>query len=260
MAAITITEKLKTRLIDGVKKYKPIVKKAQNKDDNESNTVKIVTAILSDVLGYDEFEEITSEFAIKKTFCDLAIKLDGVPRILIEVKSAGLDLKEQHMSQAVNYGVNAGVEWVILTNSVVWKVYSIGFGKPVSTELVYEFDFTNINTRRQEDIEPLYHLTKEAMTKGKKSSLDTFHAQQQVVNRFVISQLLISGAVLDTVRKSLKKVSPDAKITNEELEKIITEEIIKRDILDDDKYRDAKKRVNKALKPAVKTAKTDTDK
>ena len=125
---VTIPAKVKDRLTAGIKRFQPIVKKAKDKDINESDTVTIISDILSEVFGYDKYTEITSEFAIKKTFCDLAIKIDGTPKLLIEAKAAGLDLKEQHIKQAVDYGSNAGIEWVVLTNSVIWRIYNISFG------------------------------------------------------------------------------------------------------------------------------------
>lgn len=253
---VNIPVKVKDRLIAGVKRFQPIVAKARAKDINESDTVTIISDMLSDVFGYDKYTEITSEFAIKKTYCDLAIKIDGQVKLLIEAKAAGLDLKEQHIKQAVDYGANAGIEWVALTNSVQWKIYSIVFGKPVTAELVYEFDFSSISAKRQADLEQLYYLTREAMTKGNKTSLDEFKAQQQVVNKYTISQILLNDVVLDAVRRSLKKLSVDVKSTNEDIQKILIEEIIKRDVLDDERMPEAKRRVTRALKPAVKAPKS----
>lgn len=253
MAAISV--KVKNRLADGVKKFKPIVSKAHDKDVNESDTVAIIMDILSDVFGYDKYSEITSEFAIKKTYCDLALKIDGHPRVLIEAKAAGLNLKEQHIKQAVDYGSNSGIEWVILTNAVHWMVYRIIFGRPVSAELVYDFDFTEINTKKESDLELLFYLTKEAMSKAGKASLDEFHTHKQLVNKFVVSQILLSDPVLDAVRKTIKKMSADTKGTNEEIYRIIMDEIIKRDVLDDERTASAKKMVAKALAPAKKAEK-----
>lgn len=251
----TISAKVKTRLMDGVKRFKPIVMKAKDKDVNESDTVAIIMDILSDVFGYDKYSEITSEYSIKKTFCDLAIKLNGQPQVLIEAKAAGLNLKDQHIKQAVDYGSNSGVEWVVLTNSVHWMVYRIIFGKPVVSELVYDFDFTQINPKKENDLELLYYLTKEAMSKAGKASLDEFHSHKQVINKYVVSQVLLSEPVLDAIRKTLKKIAPDAKGTNEELYRIVNDEIIKRDVLDDEKTVAIRKVVAKALTPAKKAAK-----
>lgn len=255
---VKIPAKAKERLIAGVKRFQPIVKKAQAKDINESDTVAIITDILSDVFGYDKYTEITSEYAIKKTFCDLAIKIGDEPKLLIEAKAAGLELKDQHIKQAVDYGANAGIEWVVLTNGVSWKIYSIVFGKPISAELVYDFDFTALNPKKQNELEMLYYLARESMTKGNRTSLDEYHAQQQLVNKVTIAQILLADPVLDTVRKTLRKMSPDLKVSNEEIHQIISDEIIKRDVLDDDRTADARKKVTKALKPAAsKPAKTD---
>lgn len=252
----TISTKVKTRLMDGVKRFKPIVAKAKDKDVNESDTVAIITDILSEVFGYDKYSEVTSEFAIKKTFCDLALIVNGQPRILLEAKAAGLNLKEQHIKQAVDYGSNSGIEWVILTNSVQWMVYRVLFGRPVVSELVYEFDLTQINTKKESDLELLFYLTKEAMSRAGKASLDEFHSHKQLVNKFVVAQVLMSDPVLDAVRKTIKKISSDAKGTNEEIYRIIFDEIIKRDVLDDEKTPAAKKIVSKALSSPKKAEKT----
>lgn len=252
---VNIPARVKERLIAGVKRFQPVVDKARAKDINESDTVTIISDMLSDVFGYDKYTDITSEFAIKKTYCDLAIKIDGTVKLLIEAKAAGLELKEQHIKQSVDYGANAGIEWVVLTNSVIWKVYTISFGKPVTAELVYEFDFSQLSAKRQGDLEQIYYLTREAMTKGNKTSLDDFKAQQQVVNKFTVSQILLSDPVLDAIRRTLKKLSAEVKTSNEDIHKMLMEEIIKRDVLDDERTPEAKRRVSRALKPAAKPTK-----
>lgn len=255
---MAIPAKVSKRLVDGIKRFKPIVSKARDKDVNESDTVTIIADILSEVFGYDKYTEITSEFAVKKTFCDLAISLDGTPRLLIEAKAAGLNLKEQYIKQAVDYGSNSGIEWVVLTNSVQWMVYKIIFGKPISSELVYSFDFTQVNPKNESELELLYYLTKEALSKSGKASLDEYRTHKQILNRFVISQVLLSAPVLDAVRKTIKKISPDAKGTNEEIYKIINEEIIKRDVLDDERTASVKKMVTRALNSEKKPEKPKT--
>ena len=208
--------------------------------------------MLCDIFGYDKYTEITSEYAVKKTFCDLAIKIDGTVRLLIEVKSAGLDLKEQHIKQAVDYGSNTGVDWVVLTNGTTWKVYKILYSKPIDTELVYEIHMSQLNVKRQSEIEMIYYLTKEAMAKNSKATLDDYLTQKQILNKFMVGQILLTDPVLDVVRKTIKKMSPDAKISNEEIKQIIADEIIKREVLDDEKAADCLKKVAKANKPAAK--------
>lgn len=252
---ITVPAKVKDRIAAGLKRYQPIVSRARDQDINESDTVTILMDVLSDIFGYDKYVEITSEYAIKHTYCDLAIKLDNTPRILIEVKAAGMDLKTQHIKQAVDYGSNSGVDWVILTNGVQWKIYKIIFAKPIATELVYEFDLTAVSIKKPSDLEQLYCLTREAMTKSNKASfLEDYHTQKQLLNKYTIGQTLLSDPVIDAVKKVLRKMGADSKVSNEEIYDIIAGEVIKREILDAEKSADAKKKVAKALKPAAKAA------
>jgi hypothetical protein len=104
-----------TRISSALKRFQPILDSARARDANESDTVIIVMDLLSEILGYDKYSEITSEHAIRGTFCDLAIKIDGGLALLIEVKAIGLELRDQHVKQATDYAANQGCEWVALT-------------------------------------------------------------------------------------------------------------------------------------------------
>lgn len=250
---VTVPAKVKDRIAAGLKRYQPILTRARDQDINESDTVTILMDILSDIFGYNKYLEITSEYAIKHTYCDLAVKLDNAPRILIEVKAAGLDLKAQHIKQAVDYGSNSGVDWVVLTNGIQWKVYKIIFAKPIDTELVYEFDLSALSAKKPADLEQIYYLTREAMTKSNKVSyLDDYHTQKQLLNKITIGQILLTEPVTDAVRKVLKKMGADSKVTHEEIYDIVYNEVLKRELLDGEKANEAKKKVAKALKPISK--------
>ena len=91
------------------------------------------------------------------------------------------------------------------------------------------------------------------MVKSSKASLDDFHLQKQLVNRFTIGQLLLSETVLDSLRKQLKKLAVDAKISNDEVKQILVDEIIKREVFDGDKAIEAKKKVDKMFRSQPKT-------
>lgn len=123
----------------------------------------------------------------------------------------------------------------------------------------FAFSFGELSAKRQHDLEMLYYLAKESISKGNNSSLDEYYVQQQQVNKFTIGQILITDAVLDTVRRTLRKMSPGLKVSNEELHKLIIEEVLKREVLDDEKAADAKKKVTKALKAVSTSKSTATD-
>ncbi len=251
---IALSTKIKDRLTKGVKKFKPILLKAKTADINESDTVTIIVDILCDVFGYDKYEQITSEFAIKKTFCDLAVKLDDKVKLLLECKAIGLDLKDDFVRQATNYAADAGIDWVVLTNGIQWQIFKVTFTKPVDKELVYSFDFCEIDPKKQSDLELLYYLSIEAFSNSSKNTLDDLHSQKKILNKYIIGQVLITDACTDNLRKHLKKICPDIKVTNDELIQIISSEIFKREIVEGDSAADARKRVQK-LEKALSTAK-----
>ena len=253
--------KFQARLVAGIKKFQNVLNVAKAKDINESDTVVIVTDILSELFGYDKYVDITSEYEIKKTFCDLAIKMDGKIRLLLEVKAIGIDLKDDQIKQAIDYGSNVGVDWTILTNGCVWKVFKITYAKPIEKELVYEFDILKLNSKKQNDLDMLYYVCKESTGKVK-SALDDYYLQKQILSRFFIAQVILTETVIDTIRKSIKRITPDAKVTNAEIKEILLSEVLKREVLDGDKVEEAKKRISKSLKASAKkeTEKTNKDK
>jgi len=237
------------RLVSGIKTFQSIIARAKSRDVNESDTVIIVTDMLSYVFGYDKYSEITSEFAVRSTFCDLATKIDGEVQCLIEVKAAGLELKDAHTKQAVDYAANQGMDWVVLTNGSVWKVYKVTFAKPVSQELVIEFDFLSLNPKRSEDIESLYLLAKEGF---QKSALGDYTAQRQALSRFCIGAMLLTDTIVDVIRRELRRITPDVRIDSEQIRAVLVQEVIKRDVLEGDKAEEARRKVVKASNRALR--------
>ncbi|MBK8243673.1 MAG: type I restriction enzyme HsdR N-terminal domain-containing protein [Saprospiraceae bacterium] len=248
----TIPLKAQQRVIEGLKKFIPLVKTLKAKDINESDTVVVVTDILCDVFGFEKYGEITSEYAIKKTFCDLAIKIDGEIVFLIEVKAIGIGLKSDHIKQAVDYGANQGVDWVILTNSSSWKIFKIVFAKPVVHELVCEFELENISVKKEADLELIHLVCKESILK---TALEDFHSKKQFLSKHFLGNLLISDGIIEILRKTIRKMNPDIKIDVESVKKVLTEEVIKRELFEGEKANDANKRINKFLRSQLNQVK-----
>ena len=110
----SVPKKVEERIREVLKRFSPILISQRDRDVSEADTVTVVKDLLSDLFGYDKYVEVTSEHAIRGTYCDLAIKLDGKLRLLLEVKSIGLQLNEKHIKQAVDYAANQGLDWLCL--------------------------------------------------------------------------------------------------------------------------------------------------
>src|SRR5947209_2862094 len=133
-----ISKRATSRIVTELKRYQPILADAKRRDISESDTVVIVGDMLADVLGYNKYQEITAEFAIRGTYVDLAVRVGTDIRFLVEVKAIGSELKDNHVKQAIDYGANQGIEWAILTNGTTWRIYKILFKQPIEKTLVFE--------------------------------------------------------------------------------------------------------------------------
>ncbi len=238
---MSISARVSERLAAGVKRFAPILASAKARDVNESDTSMIVTDVLAEIFGYDKYSEVTRELCIRGTFCDLATRIDGKFQMLIEVKAIGLELKESHVKQAVDYAANQGIEWVALTNGNLWKVFRVIFAKPIDAELVLDMDLLLLNPKSSHDLESVYLLTRESMLK---SGLYAYHDHLQATNKFYLAAVVLSDAVLDTVRRELRRLS-DAKVEIAELREALKQEVIKREVIEGEKADVARKKVAK---------------
>jgi hypothetical protein len=246
----TIPAKVESRIKETLKRFQSVIEQAKVRDIGEADTSTLVKDILAELFGYDKYSEITAEFQIKSTYCDLAIKLEGKLVLLIEVKAINVELKEIHIKQAVDYAANQGVEWVVLTNAQTWQVYKVSFGQPISNELLMTLNFPTLNAKDESDMNGLFLLTREAQGK---SLLDEYHQLRQALSRHTVGAVLLSESVLACIRRELKRLSPDTRIDVEEIEQVLRDEVIKRDLLEGDRAAEAKRKVSKASAKLLRT-------
>lgn len=232
-----ITKKTEEMLRSGVSKFQKVLLGARTRDLNESDTVAIITDILAEVFGFDKYLEVTSELAIRGTYCDLAVKIEGKFQFLIECKAIGIDLKESHLRQATAYGANKGIEWVVLTNGVVWRLYRLRFEQPLTWDLVFDVDLTTANPRDEKTLESLFALTKEGVAKEAREEL---HDKKRFVNRNTIGLLVQGEGVLKALQKALRRLVPDIRVELPELLAILREDVLRRDLLEGEDVVEAK--------------------
>jgi hypothetical protein len=249
---MAIPKKIADRLSTGLKRFQPIISAAKARDANESDTSMIVTDMMAELFGYDKYSEVTKELAIRGTYCDLATKIEGKFQMLIEVKAVGIDLKESHIKQAVDYAVNKGIEWVALTNANNWKVFKVIFSKPVDFEIVLDIDLLTLSFRNESHLESMFLLTRESMLK---SGLYAYHDQIQATNKFYLGAIILSDSVLEAIRRELRRITPDVKIPIEDLRSVLIQDVLKREVIEGEKADIAKKKVQKVARKLVRTKK-----
>ncbi len=249
----SVPKKLADHYAKTVSEFQRVLKVAVDRDINEADTVAIVKDIFSDVMGFDKYTEITREYAIRGTFCDLAIKIEDKLQYLVEVKAIGLDLKENHLRQAVNYGANQGVQWVVLTNGVRWELHRIRFEKPVKHELVSSFNFLDLKPKKPEDQETHFLFSREGLDK---SAREDYYERVKSVNRFVIGNIVLSDPVVTLIRREVKKLSKGLKLDKSEVDTILRKEVLKRDVIEGEEAAKALARVKQIARKTKKPQKS----
>lgn len=232
------------RLQTALKSFIPVLQAQKARDVSEADTVTLVKDLLSDVFGYDKYAELTSEHSIRGTYCDLAVKIDSKVQLLIEVKAIGLDLKDSHVKQAVDYAANQGIEWVVLTNGMRWMLFHVLFKKPIDKQEVCTIDLPAMNVRNEGDLERLYLFTKEGLTK---SALIEFRDRKDATSRFMLAAILLnSESVMAAIRRDVRRVS-ELSVDAETIEKMLRDQVIKREAVEGEQFDAAVKRFNRSV-------------
>ncbi|WP_036301747.1 type I restriction enzyme HsdR N-terminal domain-containing protein [Methylotenera sp. L2L1] len=246
---MAIPKKVVDRIVNNLKRFQTILAEAKNRDISESDTVVILADMLAELLGYKKYTEITTEFAIRGTYVDLAVKVGEDVRFLLEAKAINVELKDNHIKQAIDYGANHGIEWVVLTNGAVWQVYKIYFKQPIDKSLIFEVDLIKTSPKNQQLIECFGTLSREGFTQ---SSMTAFFQQQQATSKFSLAALLTTDNMLLALKKELKKISPTLKVEDEFLRNAIQNDVLKRELVDSDEARAAADAIKKAAKQSAK--------
>lgn len=246
--SIFISKKVKERIVSASKKYKRIIENAVKADINESDTVLIVRDMIEEIFGFDRYNEVTSEYCIRNTYCDVAIKINNKLLYLIEVKAIGIELQEVHLKQAIQYSTNAGIDWVILTNGQIWNAYKIRYKKPLSIEQILKIDWMNENQKDNAFIEKIFCLCKEGVSK---TALSQYEEEKKATNRHLLGAIILSDEVMKVIRREIKKYTA-INVNNDDLCSVVKEEVLKREIIEGEEATTAIRKYVSFLKKVAK--------
>ncbi len=244
-----IPKRVTERVAKSLKAFQGVLEQQKARDVSEADTVTIVKDVLADLFGYDKYSELTSEHNIRGTYCDLAVKLGEKLAFLIEVKAIGLELKDGHVKQATDYAANQGCEWVVLTNGIHWHLFQVLFKKPIERHEIAHFDLLNVSARNEADIDKLYLLTREGFGKN---ALSEYRDLKNATNRFMLAAIILgSDAVRNTIRREIRRVS-ELLVEPEVVDKILREEVFKRDAIEGEQAEAAARRVSRSADKAIR--------
>jgi predicted type IV restriction endonuclease len=183
-----------------LKKFLPHLLKAREDNLNEADTVQRIIKVFEEVLGYDPLGEITRECQIRDKYVDIALKIDGNIRLLVEVKAAGVELRDRHIEQAEHYAAVGNIAWVVLTNGVVWTLYHLSFDEGVEYVRAFSVDLASDCT--DEAAELLAILHRQSLTKG---SIDEYWQHKAALRPESIGKAIFSEDTMKLIRREIRR-------------------------------------------------------
>jgi predicted type IV restriction endonuclease len=184
-----------------LKKFLPHLLQAQRDNLNEADTVQRLIKVFEEVLGYDSLTEISRETQMKNKYVDVALKVDGVTRLLVEAKAAGVTLRDRHIEQAQSYASRNNYQWVLLTNGVVWQLYHLTFEEGIEYERAFVADLSDTeNFAKSASLIAFLH--RQAI---KKSEHEEFWQKHKALGPSSIASALFHDTVLRLVRREIRR-------------------------------------------------------
>ncbi|WP_051389334.1 type I restriction enzyme HsdR N-terminal domain-containing protein [Arthrobacter sp. 35W] len=191
------------------------------RDANEGDTRLLITDMLCEGLGYDKFRDLTTEYMVRQDFADYGVRIDKQLVAFIEVKRVSQKLNERHLRQVQMYAVNEGVEWMILTNGVVWQAYHLTGGLPVLVNLAFEINLLGAESV-QEKANALFNLHREAL---KRRRIDELWKHRAATEPAALLDVILSEQMMDEMRREIKRRT-GITTTIEAIEEVIRTEIV----------------------------------
>lgn len=190
------------RVRSGLRRYVKPLQELVNRDANEGDTRLLVTDVLCDLLGYDKYSDLTTEYMVRGEFADYGIRIDGTMLAMVEVKRCTTKLSVRHLRQLEMYAVNEGTEWLILTSGVTWQVYRLIPGMPVTIDLVLEIDLLSGTEPLAKKADDLAFLSREFLKRGK---LDEIWQVSAATASGKLAEVVLSDAVLLEAKRELRR-------------------------------------------------------
>lgn len=187
-----------------IKKFLPHLLEARDQNLSEADTMMRIIKVLEEALGYDAMREITREQAVKDRYVDLALKIDGVIQLLIEVKAANVQLRDKQIEQAQNYASNGNIQWVLLTNGINWSLYHLTFDEGIQFDKVFEVSIADIGDAFNAACDAISILHRKSVSSN---GLTLFWEKSVALSPSSIAKALFSEDTINVIRRELKRIA-----------------------------------------------------
>jgi hypothetical protein len=242
-----LSSRKQARLLESLRKYARKYLSGKITALDEPGTRLVMSAFLTDVLGYAPHDEIKTEFMIKGTYADFVIQLNGKRHFIIEVKPFSLSLIDAHLRPAIDFGANEGIDWVMLTNGRIISLYKILYQKPTELRELFTIDLAD-KAALKNSVELIHCVTREGIVG---TGLDALWNKHRALDPVNVAGMLYGAPVLNFLKKALR-AKYKQKFFEEEIisaiDTIITSEMVIQEVK---KSKKTKSRVTRISVPVM---------
>lgn len=230
---IKVPTKFKKSMASELKKFVPHVQGllAKGKSSTEDDARIIINDILGDVLGYDKYNDLKTEYKDRNGRLDYVVKLSEGPHakkkdkfdFVIEAKAACIELKGDHINQTLAYCLTASIDYFILTNARDWQLYKVTKSKNKSdAQLIWDI---NLNDGSDIDslVDEMYVLSKHAYLDGK---WDFVSDHSKATDSADIMAIVYSDKFIKTICRSIKELH-DVKVVDDVIKEVLMDKVFK---------------------------------
>lgn len=215
------------RVRAGIRRFTKPLSDLVERDANEGDTRLLVTDFLCEVLGFDKYADLTTEYQVRGEFADYGIRVDKDLVAFIEVKRVATKLAPKHLRQVEMYAVNEGVEWMILSSGVQWQVYHLTPGMPVEIDLAMDVSLLG-EDKLSNKVDQLFYLTRESL---RRHQIDELWKAKRASSPKSLAGALLTDSVATAVRRELRR-STGQQIETEEIIRLLRETVIRPECFD----------------------------
>jgi len=213
---------VRDRVKASIKKFSKPLSDLVARDANEGDTRLLITDFLCEGLGYDKYQDLTTEYEVKGDFADYGVRIDKDLVAFIEVKRVATKLTPKHLRQVQMYAVNEGVEWLILTSGVNWQVYHLTGGLPVIVDLAFDVNLLGDQTVAVKAGQ-LYYISKESL---KRRQIDELWKAKRATAPKSLANVVLSDTVTESIRKELRRATGQ-NIEGGEISRLMKETVLR---------------------------------
>lgn len=181
----------------------------KGKKSSEDDLRIVLNDMMSYVLGYDKYKELSTEQRERCGRLDYAVKLTEGPNsrkkdrldFVVEAKAIHVSLSSKFIDQTMSYCLTTGTQFFILTNGVDWNLYKVKKGrrgaKPETT-LIHSVNL--FESEGQSLIEDFYIFSRHSYLAGNWNVVAT---QKMAANRDDIYTAIRTPKVIRVIQKML---------------------------------------------------------